>query len=115
MWLSKKRALSNNENFSGSVTINGKKFAVFENFEHRDLVLYAPGGYFWHPDTGDDVLVLKNGEIIAKPCECAELKPGEVCIKSAGGAEIRLSNDGNIYIKGNVIKEGEMSDGDEAL
>ena len=118
MWLSQNlvRGTSAQEKLQpGVVTVGGASPAVLTDGEKRNLKILSPGGYFWHPDTGDDVLVLKNGEIIAKPCECAELKPGEVCIKSAGGAEIRLSNDGNIYIKGNVIKEGEMSDGDEAI
>ena len=116
MWLSKRKETKSPENYTGQVTISGEKCAVLDFTEHRDLSVYAPGGYFWLPSAGDEVLVFKESGIMGKPCENLGLKPGEVCIRSVGGAEIRLCNDGNIYLKGNLVTEGEtQAFGDETF
>ena len=105
MWLSERKSIKNTENMTGKVSISGEKCAVMDFSEHRNLGVLAPGGYFWKPCVGDEVLVLKEGGIAFKKCDEMGLLPGEVCIKSAGGAEIRLLNDGTVRIRGRVIEE----------
>ena len=105
----REKKTENIEVFTGKISVSGERCAVCGHTEHRNAVLFSPGGYLWRPDRGDEVLVFKCGEtdILGKKCENADLLPGEVCLRSKGGAEIRLSNDGNIYIKGKIITEGE--------
>lgn len=52
-------------------------------------------------------MIMKNDstEIIGQICDNRDIEPGEVCIRSCGGAEIRLGNDGKIYIRGEIIEE----------
>ena len=109
MWLTKKRKTDNNGFLTGNVSISGEKCAVMGFSEHRNAAVLAPGGYIWKPVRGDDVLVFKGGNtnVLGKFCDSSDIEAGEVCIRSKGGAEIRLSNDGNIYIKGSIITEGE--------
>ena len=105
MWLSEKRKTKNADNMTGKVSLSGEECAVMGFSEHRGIGIYTPGGYFWRPCIGDEVLVLKDGGIVGKICEDAGLLPGEVCIRSNGGAEIRLLNDGTVHIKGKIIEE----------
>ena len=109
MWLNEKKAAKQSQCFRGEITVSGDDLAVFNHCEHRGAELFSPGGYFWRPDIGDVVLVIKDEEtaVCGKKTEVAELEPGEVCIMSKGGAKLRLSNDGNIYITGKIITEGE--------
>ena len=106
MWLSERKNSKKTENMTGTVTVSGEKCAVMDFSEHRNIGVFTPGGYYWRPCIGDEVLVLKDGGIVGtKNCDMG-LLPGEVCIRSAGGAEIRLLNDGTVRIKGEIIKEG---------
>ena len=106
MWLSERKSAKSEDDAVGSVTVSGEKYAVMGFSEHRNIGIYTPGGYFWRPFVGDEVLVLKDG-IVGKRSDETDLLPGEVCIRSAGGAEIHLCNDGSIRLKGNLITEGE--------
>ncbi|MBQ8831361.1 MAG: hypothetical protein IJ017_07155 [Oscillospiraceae bacterium] len=105
MWLTERRKVKNKENMTGTVTLSGEKCAVMDFSEHRNIAVYTPGGYCWMPCVGDEVLVLKDGGIVGMESEAAGLLPGEVCIRSNGGAEIRLLNDGTVHIKGKIIEE----------
>ena len=105
MWLSRKKVRKDSIGMTGKVTLNGEKYAVMEFSEHRNIGVIAPGGYFWKPCIGDEVLVLKDAGIVGENTENIGLLPGEVCIRSKGGAEIRLLNDGTVRIKGEIIQE----------
>lgn len=109
MWLSENRKSKNEKYISGTISLEGEKYGVVGFTEYRGTVLFAPGGYFWKPMLGDRVLAIKSDEtdIVGKMCESVDIEPGEVCIRSAGGAEIRLGNDGNIYLRGNIIEESK--------
>lgn len=105
MWLSERKRIKHSGALTGDVTLSGEKCAVADFSEHRNIEVYTPGGYYWRPCIGDEVLVLKDGGIVGKRLEKAELLPGEVCIRSSGGAEIRLLNDGTVHIKGKIVEE----------
>lgn len=105
MWLSERKSAKQNDALTGNVTLSGEKCAVMGFSEHRDIGIYTPGGYYWRPCVGDEVLVLKDGGIMGRRCSDMGLSPGEVCIRSAGGAEIRLLNDGTVHIKGKIVEE----------
>lgn len=90
---------------SGPVTVPGRAVGAYLEGERREMAVYAPGGYFWVPALGDEVLVLKAGAEGEKPCVVGramgevELGAGEVLI-STGKAALRLSPGGGVAVTG---------------
>lgn len=110
MWLAKQQKRESEDIFSavGEVTISGDTPAVELDSERRGLAVYAPGGYRWRPTQGQKVLVLKAD---GKPCVAGApseggLEPGEVQLDSAGGATLKLDNQGNINVAGSLVVDG---------
>ena len=117
MWLSKQ-----NVNIQGSsavdvgtVTIPGNSLGVYTDMEQRGVPLYSPGGYFWRPKLGQDLLVIKCGD--GGTCAAgtknagapSALASGEVYIRSDGGTSIWLKNSGDIILSGNITVQGNMN------
>lgn len=96
---------------TGPVTVPGRAAGAYLEGERRGLAVYAPGGYYWAPGLGDEVLVLKAGEQGERPCVVGramgrvELTPGEVLL-ATGRAAIRLSPDGTVAVTGNLSVNG---------
>jgi len=96
----------------GTVTSSGEALGVYLDGDRRWVTLYGPGGYCWRPQGGADVLVVKAGEAGESPCvvgmrqERADLKAGEVCLYSDGGARIKLDEAGAILLEGNLMVNG---------
>lgn len=91
--------------FTGPVTVPGRAVGAYVEGERREMEVFAPGGYYWAPGLGDEVLVVKAGEQGERPCVVgtavgqAELMPGEVLI-STGKAAVRLSPSGDVAVTG---------------
>ena len=113
MWMAKKLRETRKSSAAerGTVSIGGELSAVLADGEIRNLIAAAPGGYVWRPRGGEQVLVLKGEErcILAQipEEEALSLAPGEVCIRSNGGAAITLRNDGRIDLAGAVFVNGK--------
>ena len=115
MWLAqRKQKIISEEPMAedGVVTLAGDQLGVYLQGERRGLPIYGPGGYCWHPDVGDRVLVLKLGQegeqycVAGTTAEAAEqLEPGEVMLR-CGQASIWLKLDGSIEIIGNLKING---------
>jgi hypothetical protein len=119
MWLAektKKTPAGTDADF-GVTTIAGERAGVVTRGENRELPLYGPGGYFWMPESGSAVLVIKGGPGGEETCAAGtkmppappDMRPGEVLIRSAGGAEIRLKNDGGLELRGRVSIVGGLT------
>ena len=115
MWLSgqgRARKEWEQEAQAGYATLGGAAPGVYLDGERREMALYAPGGYSWTPERGQEVLVLKNGGVGAPYCVAAARcdgseAPGEVRIAaSRGGAEIRLRTNGVIELNGQIRING---------
>lgn len=116
MWLSQqfRKETSAEGTCFGEVTIAGGKAAAKDaGREQRLLPMVSPGGFVWVPDTGDQVLVLREGA----PCiigrtqpEQPDLLPGEVMLY-AGSGSIQLRKDGTIELTGTIIVNGEVLGG----
>lgn len=118
MWLAKqqKREVTGPEGSVGEVTIAGEAPSVELDSERRELTVFAPGGYRWRPTEGQKVLVLKaDGEYRVAGAESGGgLEPGEVALDSAGGAFIRLDNQGGVALGSGVTVSGPLYvDGEE--
>lgn len=117
MWLSKKLTQHEIQNAasaqSGTVTVEGAA-AVYTSGEDRDVKVASPGGFFWKPMNGENVLVIKGGVfgeeayiVGAVQQDDGGLNAGEVRIASArGNAEIVLRNSGRVDINGSVFING---------
>lgn len=117
MWLSKKHAGGRSLAASvGTASIGGEAASAVTQTEQRGLPVFAPGGYCWRPGAGESLLVIKCGEFADYPVVAAAAQPqapedmqtGEVCILSAGGAQLWLKNDGSIDITGELRVNGEI-------
>lgn len=115
MWLSnRKTQVKSYQSSVGEVTIGGRKAAVYTDGEKRNSAFFSPGGYYWLPSCGQNMVVIKSedNEVCCMDREVTELpvdmQEGEVYIISAGNASLHLKNDGTIQIKGNVSVNGRM-------
>jgi len=115
MWISAKLAKNVQEDAGsgeiGQVTIGGDRPAVVTRGESRGLSVAAPGGYLWRPAAGDQVLVIPCGEeyvVAGVVSDEAPEENGEVTIKSETGAVIRLKNNGEILLEGDVKVLGTL-------
>lgn len=117
MWLGK-RTVQNpigRQTDVGLVTIGGSDAGVYTNLERRAVATYAPGGYFWLPKEGKNMLLVRaaDGENCIAGAEqtgCPKtLEAGEVFIMSDGdAAHIYFGNDGSIQILGEVAVSGDL-------
>lgn len=96
----------------GEVTIAGDGLSVLTQGEERTVSVASAGGYIWRPKSGEQVVVLKCDDSQSTVCGALlgdvpeDLLPGEVLIKSAGGAAIKLANDGSVSITGKLCLNG---------
>lgn len=119
MWLAEKtkKTPEGTDADFGVTTIAGERAGVVTRGENRELPLYGPGGYFWMPESGSAVLVIKGGPGGEEACAAGakmppvpeRLQPGEVLIRSAGGAEVWLRNDGGLELRGSVSVTGTLT------
>ena len=97
----------------GITTIGGTSVAAETRGEDRDLPVYGPGGYFWQPKAGDQVLVIKGGVSGDEQCVAGtaqveppeDMEPGDICL-SNGAASIYLHASGRIDIDGTLYING---------
>lgn len=119
MWLAErtKTALPGTDAEFGVTSIAGQQAGIVTRGESRRLPVYGPGGYFWMPESGSTVLVIKGGPGGEERCAAGTkmppvpegMLPGEVYIRSAGGASAYLKNDGRIELRGRVSITGGLT------
>lgn len=119
MWLAEKTKTfrSGTDADFGVTSIAGEQAGVVTRGESRALPVYGPGGYFWMPENGSAVLVIKGGPGGEEACAAgtkmppvpAGMRPGEVYIRSSGGASAYLKNDGGIELRGSVSVAGGLT------
>lgn len=115
MWLSKREEQekkSPDHALTGPVTLAGNEVGAWLEGERRGVAVFSPGGYHWSPQIGDQVLVLKAGEMGEQPCavgvaQSEGLSPGEILIET-GKASIRMTPNGNIALTGVFTVNGTV-------
>ena len=107
MWIAKKGAGRNvQQKESGWVRAESAKHGeqyVVGSCEYRRLQRCAPYGIYTKPPKGTPVLVL--GAVSDPSAEEELLQEGEILIRSAGGASIRLCKDGRLLLNGREWKQ----------
>lgn len=88
----------------GVVTLPGDPAGVWTGSERRDAVVFGPAGYTWVPAPGQEVLVLKTGEGYCVAGAKSGGEPGEITIRSGGGASVILHTDGSIDLAGTELR-----------
>lgn len=98
---------------TGVVTTGGPEIAVRTDMERRAPVVAVPFGMAVCVPQGEKVVMLpESGVCLGTVNGAAGLKPGEVRLFSAGGAEILLRADGAVVINGQVFPGKVAGDGD---
>lgn len=94
----------------GIVSISGEKTAVLAEQEHRELLVLAPQGLFWRPMVGAQVL-MQDGCVLGCPQSLPEgLEAGELLLQ-VGGCSIRLKQNGQIRLTGQVYLNDQLLGG----
>lgn len=119
MWLS--RTFSKNTHTdaaeTGIISIGGNSvLKTVSTMQNEAVQNYAPYGYSAFAPDGEEILLI-NGSGGAASCgtkmKDEGLMEGEVSLKSGGGAEIRLKNNGDVEINGIIItKKGVIKNSD---
>lgn len=100
---------------SGVVTTGGEVIHVRTDMERRAPVVVVPYGMAVCVPQGEKVIMLpESGACLGIVNPADGLKPGEIRLFSAGGAEIRLQEDGSVVINGQIFPKAEVTafDGD---
>lgn len=88
----------------GSVTQSSDgRVHVNASSDFAGIPIVSPYGISYNPPSGEKAVVINAGGAdvsIGTVCESNDLKPGELMLKSSGGASIVLKNDGGVYING---------------
>lgn len=86
----------------------GEKYAVGD-FEYRVLPHCAPYGIYTKPLKGEDVAVMsvQNADlcmgVVTEQSKLPDLLPGEILLRSSGGASIKLCANGQVLINGKAV------------
>ncbi len=94
----------------GRVTSNNGFMTIQGETESRGLLTAAPWGVYSLPPKGTLALVFPRlGTCAGVVTDASQIAAGEVLLKSLGGAEILLKNNGEVVINGQVFpaKEGD--------
>lgn len=111
MWLAKHSVTQEGEAVPQAAKVicatSGEKFLVGES-EYRNIPGCTPYGVYSRPIPQKEVLVLSTprGEVYLGTIEeslLETLMPGEILLRSAGGASIKLCNDGKVLINGKEV------------
>ncbi len=82
---------------------SGGRVKINASSDYAEIPVAAPYGISYVPVAGEETVVLSAGGediCLGTLSKNQNLKPGELMLKSAGGASITLKNDGKVYING---------------
>ncbi len=111
MWLLDyvtRNSLKDRKPSKGEITSSDSNSVCVNSFyEHRDIEVVVPYGVYYNPPSKEESVVLPLNSscvsigVVQKAV--GDLEPGEIMLKSKGGAKIVLKNDGSVEINGKVF------------
>ena len=111
MWLTSFMAKNIKEQVAataGSVSgADSSTVQVEASQRHLNVPLIAPYGVVCVPPSGEQAVLVHtlSGDAcvgVTSPA-CSELEPGEIMLRSAGGATLVLKNDGRVLVNGKEL------------
>lgn len=105
MWLTEKLTRQNQNNVvaGGQVITAGNYGIISAETELREPECVHPFGYYAVAPQGEKIKCLDGVVLGSSEPMPQQLLEGEILISSAGGAYIKLCNDGSVIINGEVI------------
>ena len=111
MWLGRNMA---NENRAETISTGGvscsadRRLSASARDGRSQYAIVSPAGVISSPASGEEAVVMQtaSGQLclgVVTPYHGLELKPGEIALRSEGGAVLKLANDGKIYANGREI------------
>lgn len=93
---------------AGEITgVSGNRVEVNSSSRHSNVPVVTPYGFISIPPVSSQAVVITSaaGDVCAGVMNqiTQNLEPGEVMIRSAGGASILLKNDGRVLINGKEV------------
>ncbi len=103
-----KNSISEQPAEKGSVKLSsGGRLQVSASSEYSSIPAVAPYGIVSLPPVGAETVVISAGReniYLGAISPSEELSPGELMLRSEGGATIALKNDGYVYINGRRVE-----------
>lgn len=111
MWIGRSLA---NDNKTNTVTTGGvncsadRRLSASAQDGKSQYAIVSPAGIISSPASGTDAVVMQtpSGQLclgVVTPYHGLEVDPGEIALRSEGGAVLKLGNDGKIYANGREI------------
>ncbi|MCI9575500.1 MAG: hypothetical protein HFJ84_02255 [Clostridiales bacterium] len=118
MWMARKIIASRPEEGAlqlGMVTRAGEsRVAVQGEGDYYDLPLAAPWGMACVPPEGSQAMLIpggpEGGVCFGTVMQADGLNAGEIRLRSAGGAEVLLRNNGDVVVNGQVFAKPREED-----
>lgn len=106
MWLTRQFEKKTGAKVTSGEVSDAKTLTVTGESVHVAPQLLLPYGFASTPPSGHQAVLVDGMCAGVAAVQDSRLKEGEVCLYSAGGAEILLKNDGTVVINGKVFAKG---------
>lgn len=103
MWLTRQFEQKAGAQVTSGEVSGGETLTVTGESVHIAPQLLLPYGFSSTPPSGNQAVLLNGMCAGVAAVQDSRLEDGEVCLYSAGGAEILLKNDGTVVINGQVF------------
>lgn len=103
MWLTRQFEQKAGAQVTSGEVSGGETLTVTSESVHIAPQLLLPYGFSSTPPSGNQAVLLNGMCAGVAAVQDSRLEEGEVCLYSAGGAEILLKNDGTVVINGQVF------------
>lgn len=103
MWLTRQFEQKAGAQVTSGEVSGGETLTVTGESVHIAPQLLLPYGFSSTPPSGNQAVLLNGMCAGVAAVQDSRLEEGEVCLYSAGGAEILLKNDGTVVINGQVF------------
>ena len=103
MWLTRQFEKRSGVQVTSGEVSDGKNLTVTGESVHVAPELLLPYGFSSAPPSGHQAVLVGGMCAGVTAVRDSRLEEGEVCLYSAGGAEILLKNDGTVIINGKVF------------
>ncbi len=114
MWISRNLKPSDSSGMAEAGGVNtsaDRRISAYASAGCGQYAVVAPSGIISCPIQSDDAVIIhtETGDMclgVRTRMHNYDIEPGELVLYSMGGANIRLANDGKIYLNGSEYNDG---------